>query len=510
MKNKYVPFLCTFVTLLIVCLFINPLKWSYRSNFQVVTEDRPYGFEPVNCWFSPSSDWPISECYYMNVPEDHSTSGSKTISFPVVVFRSPSLITNKMPVLHLGAGGPGAPMYLDSTASIKNIWSNHDELSINQGRDLFIIDPRGTGLSKPLLMCDNFVSNQIERFKKNLSLGVLWKKINKDYFTCIERFKNQGIKLSTYNSLSIANDIEMMRKAARIDKWVLVGVSYAATYAQVIATKNPSSVESMILDSATFPSIKSHDSFIKRSMAGYEALYNYCLNDNSCSRPLPNLKKRIWSLHKQLNNSPIPMFIEHPYENKSIQIILNGERLLAAFIQGTYNEQIFIDLPKIITELETRKHTSITPYINDLAAYLLDKTYGDVSTISHYCYEDKPFTDFELIQKLAGKLPEGYIRSTTLLALEQPDYCDEIQIESVDPIVSMPTRTDIPVLFLHGELDSITLLSNVIKQKKAFINSTLIRYQLSHDILGSSECAEIAAAKFIKGYKMDMLTCEEI
>jgi hypothetical protein len=95
------------------------------------------------------------------------------------------LFSTKAPVLHLGAGGPGAPMYLDSIESIKTIWEYHDELSPNQGRDLFVIDPRGTGLSKPLLMCDTFVENETKRLKKNLSVTGQNEEVNKDYFKCI-------------------------------------------------------------------------------------------------------------------------------------------------------------------------------------------------------------------------------------------------------------------------------------------------------------------------------------
>ena len=446
----------------------------------------------------------------MHTPEDHSAKGSKAISFPVVIFRSNDLIATKPPVLHLGAGGPGAAMSLDTKKSVKIILDYHDEISVNQGRDLFIIDPRGVGLSKPLLMCETFVTNQIQRFTKNLSPKNEWEEIHKDYFDCIETFKLQGVKLSTYNSISIADDIEMMRKAAKIEKWVLIGVSYAARYAQIITTKHPHSVESMILDSATFPNIKPHDNYLQKSMATYHALYDYCLNSVDCKKTLPNLKSRIWALHKKLNNSPKPLFVDHPYKDKKIKILLNGERLLNALINATYNTIIFQELPNIIIDLEKEQYESITPYLLDLAAFLLDETFGDISASSHYCYEDKPFTDFNLIKQLSNQLPEGYIRNSALLALDQPDYCNEIQATSINPIVANPTKTDVPALFLHGTLDPITPLSDVEAQKHLFTNSKLISFKLSHDILGSSECAEIAAAKFIADYTTDDLTCEEI
>lgn len=489
----------TIILFLVVIIFLTTksLNLVYKEPFQKISDAQRYGFEAVECWFGEMPVSPRTECYYMHVPEDHTQQTDVAIVFPVVVFRSDSIFSTKAPVLHLGAGGPGAPMYLDSSESIKTIWEYHNDLSTNQGRDLFVIDPRGTGLSKPLLMCDTFVENETKRLNDNLSFIEQWEDASEDYFDCIDEFKRQGINLSRYNSLSIANDIEMMRIAGNIDKWVLIGVSYAATYAQIIATQYPESVESMVLDSATFPNLKPHDNYLNKIMASYLALYNYCGLTSACSTPLKNIENRIWSLHQSLNSSPIELELNHPYKSNKIAVLLNGERFISALLNGTYGEKIFAELPSIIVELEEGRVDTISPYLEDYIAYLLDTSYGDVSTSSHYCYEDKPYTNFDLIRAQADKLPEGYIRNTALLSIDLPDYCNEMLIEAGDPIVSMVTKTDIPSLFLHGELDTITPLSDVVEQRKSFTKSRLVTYDLSHDVISSDECAEVVAAKFI-------------
>ncbi|MBL4827393.1 MAG: alpha/beta fold hydrolase [Spongiibacteraceae bacterium] len=488
-------------------LLIFALYWGQSVSVSVPDEKPSYGFEPVDCWFTPESDWPQSECYHMHVPENHAEQVSKSITFPVVVFRSASTTSIKAPVLHLGAGGPGAPMNLDSSVSIKTIWQYHDDMSINQGRDLFVIDPRGTGLSNPLLTCDTFVHNEIFRLKENLSFIEASAAVDNDYFDCIEKFKSQGINLSTYNSLSIAHDIDMLREAAGVDQWVLVGVSYAAIYAQIIATQYPQSVESMILDSATFPNLKMHNHYLENTMASYRALYNYCSLNPDCEQPIDNIEQRIWDLHQTLNEHPISLVIDHPYTYNTIDVVLNGERFIASLLIGTYGETVFSELPRIVTELESRRYNSITPYLEKLTGYLLDTSYGDVSASSHYCYEDKAYTDFSLIRAMTGKLPEGYIRDTALLSLDFPDYCQEMQIGAGNPVIAAATQTDIPALFLHGELDTITPLSDVIEQRKLFSKSRLITYELSHDVLSGAECAEVVAAQFIDDTEADILSC---
>ncbi len=500
---KIHPLTIALLIALTIFLSTKSLDLIYRKPFQKISDTQPYGFEPVECWFGETSVSPRTECYYMHVPEDHTKQTDTAIRFPVVVFRSNAMFSTKAPVLHLGAGGPGAPINLDSIERVKTIWEYHDELSTHQGRDLFVIDPRGTGLSKPLLTCDTFVENETKRLKQNLSFTRQRAEADKDYFDCIDRFKRQGINLSAYNSLSIANDIEMMRIAGNIDEWVLIGVSYAATYAQIIATQYPESVESMVLDSATFPNLKPHDNYLNKVMASYLALYNYCSLTPNCSTPIQNIKPRIWNLHKALNLNPIQLELDHPYKNNKMDVLLNGERFISALLNGVYGEKIFVDLPSIIVELETGRVNTITPYLKDHIAYLLDTTYGDVSTSSHYCYDDKPYTNFESIRMQANKLPKGYIRDTALLSIDLPDYCNEMLIEAGDPIVSIATKTDIPSLFLHGELDTITPLSDVIEQQKSFTKSRIITYKLSHDVISADECAEVVAAKFIGNTEID-------
>ena len=45
------------------------------------------GLVSVDCWFKANKSMSQSECFQMQVPEDHANSQSKLISFPVVLIR---------------------------------------------------------------------------------------------------------------------------------------------------------------------------------------------------------------------------------------------------------------------------------------------------------------------------------------------------------------------------------------------------------------------------------------
>jgi pimeloyl-ACP methyl ester carboxylesterase len=487
--------------MLFVLIFWYQKNNAYSHQLKLITEQNPVGFLRVKCWFTWDSAGQTPECYYMKVPENHADLHGKFISFPVILFRSHKLFKSGNPVLHLGAGGPGTPLELNSLESVKSIVEYYDGLSLQQGRDLLVMDPRGSGLSIPLLTCSLYVDNEVDRLKLNLSIVDEWTLIDEDYKGCINYLSNQDVNFNFYNSLSIARDVEMMREAAGIKKWVLIGVSYASIYAQFITRESPETVEALLLDSSAFPNLKAHHKYVETIMARYNALFNACQTSSRCDDTAEQLEKYFWQLHRYLNDQPIEMEVNHPYTSNKLKIVLNGERFLGAVFEGIYGTDIFDDFKQILVDLSKRETKSILPYLDNYLSFLLSETYGDISMEAHYCYEDKPFTDYDLMRKLADNLPEGYIRDINRLAIDWPDNCDLMDIAPADSALAEAADINVPTLFLHGELDTITPLADVMSQKQYFKNSEVITFQLSHDILGTSACAEIMAAYFLQHKK---------
>ena len=449
------------------------------------------------CWFQTSADWPQVNCYDMQVPESHGSVDQPLITFPVAVFSSAEPVEDLAPVLHLGAGGPGAPMYLDDTPSVDYFWRSHSALSLDLGRNLIVIDPRGTGLSMPLLTCNQFVDSEIKRFQRNLTLIEEQQSVDSDYLKCIAEFLSEGIDLSAYNSFSIAADIETLRLSTKINQWVLIGVSYGATYAQVIANEYPDSIESMILDSASIPLVKFHENYQELVLGPYYKLYLYCDYDPGCTNPIRNTEQRIWKLYESLNKKPLFIDFEFEIGEEKIPILINGKRFLDAVFQGIYGVQIFKDLPNIITELETGQTDSLLPYLWIYVDYMLDRSYGDVSYMTHFCYEEKPFIDFDKVRQQIESLPVGIIQDQARLLFEWPDYCGSMKITETANKVIPTDNIETPTLFLHGRYDTVTPLSSIRKVQPLFSQHHLVIFDLSHSILTSSECSMDIAKAFI-------------
>lgn len=488
-------FKIVFAVFAVVVVFVVAIE---RSALAERSGQGDVGLERVDCWFD-KRPWDIfTRCYYMHVPEDHQNLDGRLIKFPVVHFKRKNVFANKTPVVHLGGGGPGGPMYLNDAYSVKHIKYEHDEFSLKSGRDLIIIDPRGSGLAVPSLTCGQFVKNQPRILKQDLSFVEEWSYHEAAFAACINEFKNEGYNLANYNSLAVANDIDLLKHSLKVEKLVLFGVSYGAVYAQVIARLNPENIESMVLDSAAFPHVLFDDEYRQRTLAPYKAIYNYCSLIESCSVSMKNIKERIWAIYQKLEQNPMRMSIDDYNTGEALDALLNGERFMGALLNASYGMDIFNDLPVIVEELEQGKTDAINPYFEDYVAFLLDPQWGDISAQAHYCYETKPFLNFDKIRESIDLLPKGYIHDSALFSFEVNDFCKEMNVPAIDRSFGEEKRITVPTLFLQGEHDTVTPLSDVKKEKSLFTKSRLLIYSTAHSVITSEECAEISAGKFVE------------
>ena len=469
---------------------------TQSHTFQPRPEDARLGLQPVECWFDKRDAWPDMDCFEMHTPENHGRPDARTITFPVLLIRADKP-SGKAPVLHLGGGGPGGALYLDYAESIDWLLQMHDALSLELGRDLIFIDPRGAGLSQPKLNCIDYTRNQEGRLGQDLSLASEVKAYDDDFLRCLKRFDAQGIGLPDYNSSAVAKDIELLRRRAGVEQWVLIGVSHAAIYAQLIAARYADTVESMILDSAAFANLRLHENFVETHLAQFKALYNYCELSAECIEPYPDFKARFWQRYDKLNQQPISIDVEHPFEERSIKFVLNGDRYISTVINGIYSPFIFADIPLIVSELEQGNTELIKPYVEEYLLYLLDDEFSEVSMLTHFCVEERMVSDVALLTSLLESLPAGPIRLRAGLSMNWSHYCTHIGASWLTDAVTIDAPLKMPTLFLQGELDFVTPLADVVRQQSEFPHSQLLRFQVAHSVSSSVDCAESLVAQFI-------------
>ncbi|GAB2519615.1 alpha/beta fold hydrolase [Microbulbifer agarilyticus] len=451
---------------------------------------------PKSCWFDTEASWPTTQCFMMEVPEDHAKPEGRKIQFPVVRFFAEISDPDKEPLLHLGAGGPGASLGLEPQNASDWLWVNYSSMTVEDGRDLIVMDPRGTGMASPKLSCDEFIEDADLAFTRRLSSDEEARVFTYSMERCYSRL-SEIADLSQYNSAVVAQDVEALRQALGIPKLNLYGVSYSTRYALTVARDFPESVRAMVLNSAVFPEIIYTQTLPKDVTAAYQRGVDYCRKDKDCNKRYPDLEQRLEARVQALDESPLVVKTGNIRAGQQYPFVLSGQRLLRVLFQALYNEGFYKELPAIIEELESDQAELLKPSIASFMGLVLDPNFGDAAGISHFCFEEAPFVDFDEASQLAAK--SGILGSSVRADIDMMQMQCRIWAMPAAPMLeSQAIQTQVPTLVMHGALDPVLSVDDADAARKKLPNHQWVLFpELSHDVISASECAEQAAADFL-------------
>ena len=449
------------------------------------------------CWFSVDDETVAAQCFRMYVHEEHANSDSPIISFPVI--RVSAGASDLPPVLHLGGGGPGNGMAFGES-QIRSTWENHRKMSLDQGMDLILMDPRGVGLATPQLNCHEWLDTVRGSWSKAITLQREWQISLSADRRCIERLEAAGVNLAMYNSAAIARDVESLRKALAVEQWNLYGVSYGSRYALTIARDFPQSVAAMVLDGVVFPNLRYEEKGALTSQLAIQRAFAWCMDNPHCRDDFPQIEERFWSVAEALNKKPLKLTVTDPQTFERLPISLTGYRLFSVMFYAAYDERNHIQFPSVVRSLEHRNTDLVAPHVRRYLGYLLDPSDSDATLATHYCYEEFPFVDSEHTLA-AARGYQAVIRDPLILSTETTkEWCDAWLGDVRGPALEgMQISSDIPTLVLHGELDPILPVEDIEEQLASFKNVQLLTYpDIAHDVVSASYCAEITAGEFYR------------
>ena len=471
-----------------------------------LTEDghwRRKGLHEAACWFEHDRAWPPKACYYLVVNEDPDDGASPLIGFPVVRFRARGAAPQDNPILHLGAGGPGRAM--DFERDPYWIWSTYRALALGSGRDLYVIDPRGAGMSYPRLHCGDVLERLRDGLAKNLSPradGMLW---TTAYAACKTRLDTEGRNLDHYNSATVAADVEALRRALGVRQWVLLGHSYAARYALTIARDLPSSVEAMVLAAASLPGLPSADTHARAPASSPGTGLRPVLAHRRLRRGLPSVP--LLGTRSSLRRGPARLdrsgdsllpLCRAPRTDRDAPRAGRVSLPCTTPSSSRYSRSWFSNWRHGRTSILERH------VLRSWFHTLLDETYSAPVRAAHYCGEDEPFVDSEAAAGDA-KATNKHVRRLAAIRFEmETQRCRTWDVTPAPSVDGGPVRTSIPTLLLQGALDPITPVDHLEAQLGNFTNhEVLIFDDGSHWGSVAGRCAMEAAAHFVRHKRLE-------
>jgi pimeloyl-ACP methyl ester carboxylesterase len=188
------------------------------------------------------------KCAALKVPLNYGDPTGKQITLEVSMLRHTSSAANYNGVMLSNPGGPGG-----ESLDLSIYLAPYVPHNVGADYDWVTWDPRGVGVSKPALHCQNNYFDAPRRSYDPTSKSLLnyWLKRSKAYANACEK-DNPGL-LQHMTTIDSAKDMNSIREALGVSTVSYYGFSYGTYLGQVFSTLYPSHLKYMVLDSNVDP-----------------------------------------------------------------------------------------------------------------------------------------------------------------------------------------------------------------------------------------------------------------
>lgn len=353
-------------------------------------------------------------CGTLTVPENHAVPNGKSIQLSVLILKGAATVT-KDPIVHL-QGGPGG-----TYSSYAQVLGGEFGLGTSRatGREIVFFDQRGTGASKPALMC----------------------RANEEAPACLSRLKAASIDLAAYNSEESARDVEMLRTALGYEKLNLYGQSYGTVLAQTVMRLFPGSVRSTMIEGVSSVPFDAQLSSSPKSLeSALGRVFEECAADAACKAAYPSPSRDLDDILRAL---------EEAGADPSGFVGILGT--LTQFSQG--KSYIPYMLRAAATNDEA-KFNALAPVVEQAQACLaaVQETLALGALIAVNCYDYGPLATTARWNAVNGSARPAFRAANP----QQPLPCELLPTSRVSDAHRSPFASSIPTLLISGSADSNT------------------------------------------------------
>lgn len=397
----------------------------------------------------------------LHVPERHDHPQGPSIELAFVRYRT----TNPhpgAPIVFL-AGGPGA-----SGVATSGPIATHPQLRLLEHADVIGLDQRGTGLTRPDL--DRAF---VERLSdgKPASRDEVAAAFSRAAARCAAHWESIGVDLSAYDTGESAEDIDALRRALGVPRLVLYGSSYGSHLGLAYLRHHEAQVER-----ALFLSVEGPDhtwklpSVVQQRL---EAVAVLAAESEEIRTNLPDLLGTVRTLEAQLARTTIT--IPGP-DNLPLRL---GPFDLHCWIANALGSTTGIAaLPAGLRRLERGDFTPLAETARELRRIEVR-----AMPLAMDCASGASPARWRRIAVERGTREN--LLGDAIHAPYLPEGCTVCGCEDLGEEFRAPLHSDVPVVFVSGELDARTPPENVEEIRTGFPRSAHVRVtNASHDARG--------------------------
>jgi pimeloyl-ACP methyl ester carboxylesterase len=411
------------------------------------------------------------------VPEKRGGARAKMITLAFVRFKSTAQ-TQASPIVYL-AGGPGESGINDFRGIPLSLLNDLRGIA-----DVIALDQRGTGASEPRgVTC---------RYEQGLPLDGpgdpdLFARIFRERMReCASAMHRQGVGLAAFTTDENADDIEALRAALRATKLTLLAGSYGSHLALAIIRRHPNSLERAIL----FGTEGLDQTFKLPSnvQANLEKLAALVQADSFYAKSMPDLLQAIRTVMERLERQPVTVKIA-----PDISVVVGRWDLQKRIADVMGRAGAMRQLPAAIYAMISGDFTDLGRW-----AYGYRRAISlSAMSVTMDCASFASASRLERIRRETGSALLG-----AAIDFPFPAICEGLDLPRLGDEFRAPLRSSLPVLFISGEMDGRTPVSNAEEVAAGFPNHQhLIVANAGHGIIGYPELTPAVMA-FLRGKRI--------
>ena len=392
-----------------------------------------------------------SELGVLLVPENRRDPHSNLIELAFVRFKSTAKNPGA-PIVYL-AGGPGGSGIGTAIGSRFPLFMAMREIG-----DVIAFDQRGTGRSKPNLICYQRFNFPLDLVPSREAMQKVYSERSRD---CARYWRElQRVDLTGYNTNESADDLEALRKALGAKQLSLWSISYGTHLALAAIRRHPRSIHRAILAGTEGPD---HTYKLPGNIQQHLVdLSEVIKADPELGKEIPDFVGLMKSVLDRLEKEPAVVEATDPETKQPVKVTVNKYvmQYLTASNIGTTDTANF----PLLYYAASKGDYSLA------AKAWLNQTrngFGSAMSFMMDCASGATAARTERIGREAKASLLGDESNQTF-----PGICETWKAPDLGDEFRSPVHADVPVLFISGTLDARTPVSNAEEYRKGFPNST--------------------------------------
>jgi pimeloyl-ACP methyl ester carboxylesterase len=419
-----------------------------------------------------------AELWRLRVPENRQRS-SHVIELAFI--RLTSTAARPGPPIVWLSGGPGESAINALKGPLGELF-----LAMREHADVIVLDPRGTGLSRPRLDCPGSFELPLgepgDRGKVLAAMTSLARE-------CRSFWEARGTHLSAYNVLEMADDVDDIRKALGRETVTLLGASFGTQVALATIRRHGRSVHTAVLLGVVGP-----DQMLALPSSFQKHLFEIdrlARRDRDLSQRIPDLLGLVGRVLKRLEESPIAVDVSDPDTRENVTVGLGRMDIVLLTRRLLSSREGLEAMPALYDAMAQGRFSGV-------ARVMLSFRRASAPSAVRFLVGCASGASRERRKRIESERPNALLKE--LLDFPIPEVCMAWGVPELPPDFRAPVRSDLRVLLVSGSLDPLTPAANAEEVRVGFPNvSHVVIEGATHTCLGTSAKTLKVLSRFFRG-----------